>query len=175
MHPTAPFSPFVFLLLLATTDLGATQEQCPAKCDMAPVDGDRVLSDCTAQCNTSYGDPEEAQTCIDYCNGWENVIECEVPLTTRKRSSTQQRRRGYQAITVRDSEGQSFAAESESFADAIGGGYGDDDLTARDGWSACIAGCRRPNRLASLCPKNSLQVVATIVESAISCLYRITS
>jgi hypothetical protein len=148
----------LFFAILATFGvLVAAQDTCPAKCDVGPVDGDRLISDCTAQCNTHFGDPVDAEECVRVCSEWPESLECEVVVTNSRRSASPLERRRRSAASA----GSSISILEHSGVASADFDYQDDNLhqlEARD-LSSCLAGCRQKAHYIGLCPGNLLAVL----------------
>lgn len=152
---------FLLTLLAMVATKAAAQiqdESCPTVCDMDPVDPDRVISDCVAQCNTYYGDPDDAQICSETCADWQGMVGCEVTTITRRSlSSPVQRHRqdGLQTTDVFDYASQDANGADEEDID-IAAFVDEDDvgesLVARSDLSGCLASCRVFRSFAAFCP-----------------------
>lgn len=149
------------LLVVATTFVAAQEDIepiCPGPCPFGEFDEERVISDCVAQCNTTFGDPDAAQACIDACSNWQDSISCTAtPMLARRSPNPIERRR-------RTSSGVSHAAfaqeldvegdpEAEASDEALEFG---EPLERRDSVGACIQRCLRMVRYITICPTNLL-------------------
>jgi hypothetical protein len=144
----------LFTVLAAAGLLAAAQDTCPAKCDVDPVNGERVISDCIAQCNTQFGDPVPAEECVRVCSDWQEAFECDVAVINSRRSASPLERR-------RHSAGSSISILEHSGVASADFDYQDDNLhqlEARD-LSSCLAGCRQKAHYIGLCPGNLLAVL----------------
>ena len=154
------------LTLLTATLVGAQDDiepTCPGPCAFGSFDEDRLISDCTAQCNTSFGDPDAAQVCVEGCSNWRDSISCTAtPAVTRRSSNGIERRRralnasGRSLATSHtdDEEGNDKSADMH-LSNSLG-----QPLERRDSWGQCINNCTSKFRIPSICPGNIAALVA---------------
>lgn len=163
MHTT----PILVNLLAAGAVLVTAQESCPEKCDLDPVDGERVVSQCVASCNQHYGDPDDAQICKDACNDWQEAVVCEVEVVTRKRGLRRAEKFRHSADEFSTSSwpDQHKSLDDHEGTTAAGDGI-DNSLEARSDWASCIRNCLSFYRTASLCPTSAGSLLAASVKYA---------
>lgn len=151
------------LLVLISMFMGAQSEmepECPGPCPFDDFDEDRLISDCTAQCNTTFGDPDAAQECISACSDWQDSVSCTAtPLVSRRSPTILGRRRRASSETLSIPTYQ----QSEDKADHAHAEDGTDDqldlsLERRD-LNSCIRNCQSFH-IISICPGNAPALIA---------------
>jgi hypothetical protein len=149
---------FLLAVIVAASTFVAAQEECPGVCGQLtdqPIDVDRFISDCTARCNTSFGQVEEAQACIDACNDWQNLTDCEITTISRRRSvgPTGRRHRDIDVVLPAPDDGfDGFTSFEESELDDDLGS----ELEERNALSACLNQCASASRFSNFCPKGTI-------------------
>lgn len=148
------------LLLVASVFVAAQDEiepTCPGPCAFGEFDEDRLLSDCIAQCNTTFGDPDDAAECVNSCSEWQDAISCEAtPLVSRRSlNDGGRRRRTSSEATSAVAMYQRSDLDHEFVVDAV---EHNSDLSVerRDGLGSCISGCYAKVHTVSICPGNAL-------------------
>lgn len=154
------------LSLLTATLVGAQDDiepTCPGPCDFGSFDENRLISDCTAQCNTTFGDPNAAQVFVEGCSNWQDSISCTAtPTVTRRSSNAIERRRRVSNASARSlatSQNDDGGSNDES-ADMHSNNALDNPLERRDSWGQCINNCTSKFRVLTICPSNIAALVA---------------
>lgn len=126
---------------------------CPGPCPFGDFDEDRLISDCTAQCNTSFGEPGAAQECVNACSDWQDSISCTAtPLVSRRSAQTTRRRRRMWSGAISaprhlrsDHRGHHVHAEH-------GTKYNSGLNLERRDMNSCIRSCQSSVHVLSICP-----------------------
>jgi hypothetical protein len=145
------------LLLVASVFVVAQDEvepTCPGPCPFGDFDEDRLISDCTAQCNTTFGDPDAALECVNACFDWNDSISCTAsPLVSRRSLSSTGRRRVPSKTTFVSTRPQSDLEGQHGLANHSMEDNSELTLERRD-MSSCIRSCYSRVHVLSICPGN---------------------
>jgi hypothetical protein len=146
-----------------------TEDSCPGLCGLGPIDEDRLISDCTARCNTFFGDPEEAQFCVDTCSNWRDSIACEATTVAARRDPNpiERRRQASSAIEIFSEVEQLDAGNPDDLTDVELKESSGEPLERRDGYWDCVKRCIALSRTASICPPTSVSLGAQIWKSVL--------
>jgi hypothetical protein len=140
------------VLVVAQDDI---EPICPGPCSFGAFDEDRLISDCTAQCNTTFGDPDAALECVNACSDWQNSISCTASPLVNRRSliNTGRRRRNPSEATFVQTHPRSDTEDHSVLVDHSFEGNSNLTLERRD-MSSCLRSCYSSAHVLSICPGN---------------------
>ena len=148
-------------LLVMLIEFVAAQDDieptCPGLCPFGEFDEDMLISDCTAQCNTTFGDVDAAQECVNACYHWQDSISCIATPQLSRRSLTakERRRRATREIENASTRSQANHESRQRHTDDDVEYESDLTLERRD-VNSCIRSCYSSVHVISICPGNAI-------------------
>lgn len=156
MHSTR----LLFTLLIMAVVFVVAQDEieptCPGPCPFDNFDEDRLISDCTAQCNTTFGDPDAARECVNACSEWQDSISCTaMPLISRRSlTAVGRRRRALRKIASASTHPQPDPEGGRGLTEYEVEDNSGQALERRD-MNSCIRSCYSSVHILSICPGNA--------------------
>ncbi|KAM0710601.1 hypothetical protein Q7P35_002273 [Cladosporium inversicolor] len=148
------------LLVMAVVFVAAQDDfepTCPGPCPFGEFDEDTLISDCTAQCNTTFGDPDAAEECVNACSNWQDSISCTATpqISRRSLTATKRRRRVARKIGAAATHPQTGHEGRQGYTDDKVEYRSDLTLERRD-INSCIRSCYSSVHVISICPGNAI-------------------
>jgi len=148
------------LLVMAVVFVAAQDDfepTCPGPCPFGEFDEDTLISDCTAQCNTTFGDPDAAEECVNACSNWQDSISCTATpqISRRSLNATERRRRVARKIEAAATHPQTDHEGRQGYTDDEVESKSDLTIERRD-INSCIRSCYSSVHVISICPGNAI-------------------